>query len=69
VRFHRAALPVSEKTGVGAGDSFLAGLVFGLAERRTTKDALRLALACGASAVQGIGTAQVQRAAVEALLA
>lgn len=63
------AFAVSERTGVGAGDSFLAGLVVGLAGGRTTESALRLALACGASAVQGIGTAQVRRAAVEALLA
>ena len=66
---HSPAFAVSEKTGVGAGDSFLAGLVFGLAEQRTADDALRLALACGAAAVQSIGTAQVRRAAVEALLA
>jgi 6-phosphofructokinase 2 len=66
---HSPAFAVSERTGVGAGDSFLAGLVFGLAGRQTIEDALRLALACGASAVQGIGTAQVQRATVEALLA
>lgn len=63
------AIEVSERTGIGAGDSFLAGLVFGLAERRTLNEALRLGLACGASAVQGIGTAQVRRASVEALLA
>lgn len=66
---HAPAFAVSERTGVGAGDSFLAGLVLGLAEERTIEDALRLALACGASAVQGSGTAQVRRAAVEALLA
>jgi 6-phosphofructokinase 2 len=66
---HSPAFAVSEKTGVGAGDSFLAGLVFGLAERRALEDALRLALACGAAAVQSIGTAQVRRTAVEALLA
>lgn len=65
---HAPAFAVSERTGVGAGDSFLAGLVFGLAARRSNEDALRLALACGASAVQGVGTAQVQRGAVEALL-
>lgn len=66
---HSPAFAVSEQTGVGAGDSFLAGLVFGLAGRRTIEDSLRLALACGAAAVQGIGTAQVRRAAVEALMA
>ncbi|MBL6615218.1 MAG: 1-phosphofructokinase family hexose kinase [Reyranella sp.] len=65
---HAPAIPVSEKTGVGAGDSFLAGLVFGLAERRPPRDALRLALACGAAAVQSIGTAAVRRTVVDALL-
>lgn len=66
---HSPALPVSERTGVGAGDSFLAGLVFGLADGRALPDALKLAIACGAVAVQSSGTAQVRRAAVEALLA
>ena len=63
------AIAVAEKTGVGAGDSFLAGLVFGLAEGRSHDDALKLALACGAAAVQSVGTATVRRTAVEALLA
>ena len=66
---HSPAFVVSEKTGVGAGDSFLAGLVFGLAQQRPLADALRLALACGAAAVQNVGTAAVRRAAVDSLLA
>ena len=66
---HAPAFAVAEKTGVGAGDSFLAGLVTGLAEGRTEEEALRLALACGAAAVQSTGTAQVRRVAVEALMA
>lgn len=65
---HSPAIPVRERTGVGAGDSFLAGLVFGLADGRTLEEALRLAVACGAVAVKGNGTAQVRRADVEALL-
>jgi len=65
---HSPAVAVAERTGVGAGDSFLAGLVFGLAGRQPIEDALRLALACGAAAVQGIGTAAVRRAAVADLL-
>jgi 6-phosphofructokinase 2 len=66
---HLPAIAVSEKTGVGAGDSFLAGLVFGLAGQQTLENALRLALACGAAAVQSVGTAAVRRADVDALLA
>jgi fructose-1-phosphate kinase PfkB-like protein len=44
-------------------------LVFGLAERRIADDTLRLALACGAAAVQSIGIAQFRCATVQALLA
>jgi 6-phosphofructokinase 2 len=66
---HSPALPVSERTGVGAGDSFLAGLVLGLSSGRRLDNALKLGVACGAVAVQGTGTAQVRRSAVEALLA
>lgn len=66
---HLPAIAVSEKTGVGAGDSFLAGLVFALAQGRPLQDSLRLALACGAAAVQSIGTAAVSRATVDTLLA
>lgn len=65
---HSPAVAVAERTGVGAGDSFLAGLVFGLAEQRPIEGTLRLALACGAAAVQGVGTAAVRRAAVADLL-
>lgn len=60
---------VSDKTSVGAGGRFLGGLVFGLAERRIADDTLRLALACGAAAVQSIGIAQFRCATVQALLA
>ena len=65
---HLPAIAVSERTGVGAGDSFLAGLIFGLAEGQPHGKALRLALACGASAVHGTGTAQVRRPEVETFL-
>ena len=61
------AMAVKERTGVGAGDSFLAGLVLGLARGQPREEALRLAIAAGAAAVAGIGTARVQRAEVEAL--
>ena len=61
------AIAVKERTGVGAGDAFLAGLVLGLARGQSRDEALRLAIAAGAAAVAGIGTARVQRADVEAL--
>ena len=61
------AVAVKERTGVGAGDSFLAGLVLGLARGQPDDEALRLAIAAGAVAVAGSGTARVQRAEVEAL--
>ena len=65
---HLPAPPVTERTGVGAGDSFLAGLVFALARGQPPEKALKLAVACGAAAVQGSGTAQVKRADVATLL-
>ncbi|MFO1159127.1 MAG: 1-phosphofructokinase family hexose kinase [Reyranellaceae bacterium] len=65
---HLPALPVTQRTGVGAGDSFLAGLVLALAGGQSVNQALRLAMACGAAAVQGDGTAQVRRTDVSALL-
>jgi len=61
------AVPVIVKDTVGAGDSFLAGLVLGLARGQPRDQALRLAIAAGAAAVAGSGTARVQRADVEAL--
>jgi 6-phosphofructokinase 2 len=61
------ALPVKERTGVGAGDSFLAGLVLGLARQQTPGEALGLALAAGAAAAASRGTARVVRGDVEAL--
>jgi 6-phosphofructokinase 2 len=61
------AIAVTERTVVGAGDSFLAGLVLGLGRSQSREEALRLAIAAGAVAVAGTGTAHVQRAEVEAL--
>ena len=52
-RFYRALRPVSEmKNATGAGDAFLAGLVYGLAHRRGAERALDCALAAGLLAVQ-----------------
>jgi len=47
---------VEVKSAVGAGDSFLAGLTFALAEGRPVEDAFTLAVAAGAAAVMTAGT-------------
>lgn len=61
------AMEVPECGAVGAGDSFLAGLVLGLARGLSERKALAFATAAGAAAVATYGTAQVQRDHVEAL--
>jgi 6-phosphofructokinase 2 len=68
-RWSLRAIAVRARGSVGAGDSFLAGLVLGLARRQPPCQALRLALATGAAAVMGQGTARVEARQVEALLA
>jgi 6-phosphofructokinase 2 len=62
------ALSVPVRSSVGAGDSFLAGLVLGLARRQSDEKALRLAIAVSAAAVMSRGTARVSQQQVEALL-
>lgn len=61
------AIPVQERGAVGAGDSFLAGLVLALARGWPDDRALGFAMAAGASAVATYGTARVARDAVETL--
>ena len=56
------AIPVVVKGAVGAGDSFLAGMVFGLARGDGAAEALRWGLAAGAASVMRSGTAHPQRA-------
>jgi 6-phosphofructokinase 2 len=68
-RFVQSALPVQVRNSVGAGDSFLAGLVLGLARRQPDEEALRLAIATSAAAVMSRGTARVTGRQVEMLLA
>jgi 6-phosphofructokinase 2 len=50
------ALPVTALSAVGAGDSFLAGRVHGLARGGGHEDAFRLGLAAGTAAVLTPGT-------------
>ncbi len=61
------AMEVRQRGAVGAGDSFLAGLVLGKARGLSDQQALAFAIAAGAAAVATYGTARVNRTDVEAL--
>jgi ribokinase len=50
-----AALPGPPVDSYGAGDSFAAGLTYGLATGRSAADALELAARCGARSITGRG--------------
>lgn len=54
--FDCLALQVVARSTVGAGDSFLAAMVFGLTMGRSDDDAFRLGLAAGTAAVLNPGT-------------
>ncbi|MGI9510675.1 MAG: 1-phosphofructokinase family hexose kinase [Geminicoccaceae bacterium] len=63
---HDLAAPAVEFcSAVGAGDSFVAAMTLGLAERRDLMDALRLAVAAGTAAVMTMGTELCRREDVE----
>lgn len=61
------ALSVEAKSAVGAGDSFLAAMIFALAAHRNPVDAFRYGMAAGAAAVQTPGTDLCHREEVERL--
>ncbi|WP_235907534.1 1-phosphofructokinase family hexose kinase [Siccirubricoccus phaeus] len=61
------ALEVPVKGAVGAGDSFLAGMVVALARGESPKEAFAWAMATGAAAVMQAGTARPRKEDVEAL--
>jgi len=50
------AIPVKACSAVGAGDSFLAGMVYGFALGRSPEQAFRVGLAGGAAAVLSSGS-------------
>lgn len=61
------AVEIPVMTTIGAGDSFLAALVWSLMQERSLSDALRLAVAAGAGALLGSGTGLCQRKDIERL--
>jgi 6-phosphofructokinase 2 len=62
------AIDVEVNSAVGAGDSFLAGMTYGLAAGRAPLEAFRMAAAAGACAVESPGTDLCKTADVDALL-
>jgi 6-phosphofructokinase 2 len=60
-------LAVPVKSTIGAGDSFVAGLVCALLREATPEQALREAMAASSAAVQSSGTALCDAAMVEAM--
>ena len=64
-----APLPIKPVSAVGAGDSFLGGMIFSLAKGDNLKDAFRLGAAAGAAALINEGTELCQPADVYRLFA
>ena len=60
------AMRVDVHTAVGAGDAFLAGLVFALSRGETRESALAWGTAAGAAAIACAGTARLRQADVTA---
>ncbi len=63
------AFNVHARSAVGAGSSFVAGMVYALNEGRGIEEAFKLAVACGAAALITPGTELCRRADVERLYA
>jgi 6-phosphofructokinase 2 len=63
------AIAVRACSAVGAGDSFLAGIVYGFASGRPAHEAFRLGLAAGAAAVLSCGSELAKAEDLERLMA
>jgi len=63
------AIPVEARSAVGAGDSFLAAMVYALSDGQTPQDAFRLGMAAGTAAVLRPGTDLARPEDIDAMLA
>jgi 6-phosphofructokinase 2 len=66
---HLPAIPIEANSAVGAGDSFVAGMVHALSEGKEPEEAFRFGMAAGAAAVLTPGTALALREDIERLYA
>jgi 6-phosphofructokinase 2 len=62
------ALKIKALSAVGAGDSFLAGMVQALSQGQAPRTAFRVGMAAGAAACLNIGTQLCHKEDVERLL-
>lgn len=67
--FRLPAMKIEVRSAVGAGDSFLAAMTWGLASGRDIEDAFRLGVAAGTAAVTTPGTELCRREDVERFFA
>ncbi|MBO9576269.1 MAG: 1-phosphofructokinase family hexose kinase [Sphingobium sp.] len=65
---HVPAVPIEAGSTVGAGDSFLAGMLYGLSDGQSPEKAFRLGMAAGTAAVLRPGTDLAQQEDIEAML-
>jgi 6-phosphofructokinase 2 len=65
--FRLAAIPVEAASSVGAGDSFLAAMVYALASGREAEDAFRFGIAAGAAATLTPGSDLAQPSDIQRL--
>jgi 1-phosphofructokinase family hexose kinase len=63
-----ASPAIMERNPIGAGDSLVGGLVWGLEQRLTLPEALRWGIACGAATASCNGTTVARRDEVEELV-
>lgn len=66
---HLPAVAIEARSTVGAGDSFVAGMVYGLSDGQSPEDAFRLGMAAGTAAVLHPGTDLARVNDIEAMLA
>jgi len=64
---HVPAPTVKRRSTVGAGDSMVAGMLYGLATGRSTREVVRMGVACGTAATMNPGTELFKRTDAEKL--
>jgi 6-phosphofructokinase 2 len=64
---HVAAPAVKARSTVGAGDSMVAGMIYGLANGQSVREAVRMGIACGSASTMHYDTELFQKSEAEKL--